>query len=148
MKMPPEYIEAQKNMQPGVISSVGFLGNDERDLMEIITTDEQEMIALGLDFQKVAEWLKKMMKEAEKGLGEPVVLDKLEVQIFEARGFLPCPFKDGIFRKKTMYIKRLDKNLTLQVSELSIHLLEKHHFLQGKGSPFRIEPKILKELIE
>ncbi len=148
MKMPPEYIEAQKNMQPGVISSVGFLGNDDRDLMEIITTDEQEMSGLGLDFQKVAEWLKNLMKEAEKGLGEPVVIGDLEVQLFEARGFLPCPFKDGIFRKKTMYIKRVDKGLTLQVSELSIHLLEKHRFLQGRGSPFRIEPKVLKEIME
>ncbi len=148
MKMTPQYIEAQRNMQPGVISLVGFLGNDARNLLEIITADEREMAALGLDFQEVAEWLKKMMQEAEKGLGEPVVFDKWEVQLFEARGFIPCPFKDGIFQKRTMQVKRLNKELTPSVSELSIHLLEKHHFLQGKGSPFRIEPRVLKELME
>ncbi len=148
MKMPPEYMEAQQNMKPGVISSVGFLGDDDRNLLDIITNDEQVMASLGLDFQKVADWLKGMMNEAVKGLGEPVTLDKWQIQLFEARGFLPCPFKDGIFRKRTMLIKRIDKEISLMVSDLSIHLLEKHHFLQGRGSPFRIEPMVLKELME
>lgn len=149
MKMSPDYIEAQKNMKPGVISSVGFLGDDTRDLVQIIEDDERVMNQLGLDFEEIAQWLKKLFDMAIKGLGETVLVDdKWEVTIYEARGFIPCPFKDGIFRKRIIHVKNIKNEMKIDVSELSVHLLEKHHFLQGKGSPFRIEPYVLKEILE
>ncbi|WP_041083015.1 hypothetical protein [Thermotoga profunda] len=149
MKMSPEYVEAQKNMKPGVISSVGFLGDDTRNLVQIIEEDERIMSQLGLDFEKVAAWMKKMMSKAIKGLGETVLIDdKWEATIYEARGFIPCPFKDGIFRKRLVHVRNTVNNAQIDFSELSIHLLEKHHFLQGKGSPFRIEPHVLKQVLE
>jgi len=148
MKMPPEYIEAQKNMQPGVISSMGFLGEDSRNLADIIQTDENLMARFNLSFEEVSRWMKEMMNEALKGLGESVIVrNKWEVQLYEVRGFIPCPFKDGIFRKRVVVIKKIGSNLQLTLSDLSIHLFEKHHFLQGRGSFFRIEPQILKELL-
>ncbi len=147
--MSPEYVEAQKNMKPGVISSVGFLGDDTRNLVQIIEEDERIMSQLGLDFEKVAAWMKKMMSKAIKGLGETVLIDdKWEATIYEARGFIPCPFKDGIFRKRLVHVRNTVNNAQIDFSELSIHLLEKHHFLQGKGSPFRIEPHVLKQVLE
>ncbi|MFN4189445.1 MAG: hypothetical protein ACK4E2_00415 [Pseudothermotoga sp.] len=149
MKMSAEYIEAQKNMQPGVISSVGFLGDDKRDLVQIIDEDEQIMSQLGLDFEKVAMWMKKLLDLAVKGLGENVLVDdKWEVNVYEARGFIPCPFKDGIFRKRVIRVKNTHNKTQIDLSELSIHLFEKHHFLQGKGSPFRIDPYVLKKVLE
>lgn len=149
MKMSPEYIEAQKNMKPGVISSVGFLGDDTRDLVQIIEDDEQTMNQLGLDFEKVAAWLKKLFSEAISGLGESILIDnKWEVTIYEARGFIPCPFRDGIFRKRIIHVKNIKNGEKIDVSELSAHLFEKHHFLQGRGSPFRIEPHVLKKVLE
>lgn len=148
MKMSPEYIQAQKNMQPGVISSVGFLGEDKRDLVQIIEEDEQMMNQLGLDFEKVALWMKKLLDAAIKGLGETVLVDDTwEVSIYEARGFIPCPFKDGIFRKRLIHVKNVKNGAEINLSELSIHLFEKHHFLQGKGSVFRIEPSVLKQVL-
>lgn len=147
--MSPEYVEAQKNMKPGVISSVGFLGDDTRNLVQIIEEDERIMNQLGLDFEKVAAWMKKMMNMAVKGLGEAVLIDnKWEATIYEARGFIPCPFKDGIFRKRLVHVRNTVNNAQIDFSELSIHLFEKHHFLQGKGSPFRIEPHVLKQVLE
>jgi hypothetical protein len=66
----------------------------------------------------------------------------------EARGHLPCPFEDGIFRKVNLRIKNLDNKEELLITELSLHLIEKHHFFQGKGSAFRVEPEKLKKVLE
>lgn len=145
MKKTPEIIEAEKNMSPGVITAEGFLGNDDLSLSEIITRDECEMRALRLDFDKVADILEHLMEEGEKGLGEPItVQDRWLVQVLEAKGSLPCPFKhEGLFKKTAAEITCLKSKETLLVTELSLHLFRRHHFLQGKGSPFRLEPSKL-----
>ena len=101
MKKTPEMILAEKNMAPGVITAEGFLGDDELSLSEIITRDECEMRALKLDFNKVADILEHLIREGEKGLGEPITVDdRWLVQILEAKGSLPCPFgHQGLYRK-------------------------------------------------
>ena len=100
MKMSPEYTKAQANMQPGVIASDGFLGDDKRPIIEIIADDEAEMKRAGLEFDGIIALMRHMLNESRKGLGEPVTVDgKWIAQAFEARGFLASPFEDGIFRK-------------------------------------------------
>ncbi|MBO8160074.1 MAG: hypothetical protein H0Z24_00435 [Thermosipho sp. (in: Bacteria)] len=149
MKMTPEMIRAQENMKPGVITAEGFLGHDDRNIIDIIIADEIEMEKLGLHFSEVAERMKEILKFGEKGLGELVSYEHFLIKVDEARGFLPCPFQDGVYRKKVVYVKNNANNENLMFSVLSIHLIEKHHFLQGKGSKFRLEPfKIKKVLFE
>jgi hypothetical protein len=75
MKMSPEYTKAQQNMQPGVITSDGFLGNDTRNIVEIIEADEEEFSRLGLDFDEVVSLLRKLLEEGRRGLGEPVTIE-------------------------------------------------------------------------
>ncbi|HPX97077.1 MAG TPA: hypothetical protein PLO74_02920, partial [Thermotogota bacterium] len=41
MKMTPEMVRAQERMAPGVITAQGFLGNDPRNVAEIIAEDER-----------------------------------------------------------------------------------------------------------
>jgi hypothetical protein len=36
----------------------------------------------------------------------------------------------------------------LVYSELSIHLLKAHHFCQGRGSAFRLEPELLAKFLK
>uniref|UniRef100_A0A7C5VK56 Uncharacterized protein n=1 Tax=Fervidobacterium thailandense TaxID=1008305 RepID=A0A7C5VK56_9BACT len=147
MKMTPKYIKAQENMKPGKITADGFLGNDDRNLVDIITTDEEEFSLLGMDFIEVAKLMRKLMKEGLKGLGQPIIYDKWEIKVDEARGHLPCPFQDGIFRKCVATVKNLKNGKEIVYSELSLHLLAAHHFLQGKGSKFRLEPTLIKEVL-
>jgi len=148
MKVSPDYKRATQNMLPGVITADGFLGDDTRPLPDIILADEQAMQALGLFFSEAADRMKKLLAEGRKGLGEPITFEhRWVIRVDEARGRLPCPFQDGIFRKVNAEIENLDNKLSLIYSELSIHLLEVHHFLQGKGSPFRIEPEMLKKVL-
>ncbi|WP_320048068.1 hypothetical protein [uncultured Ilyobacter sp.] len=148
MKMTPYMIKAQSNMLPGKIAAEGFLGDEKLNLNEIITRDEGEMIRLGMKFQTVADLLRGFMLKGGHALGEPVTIEnKWIVQTIEARGNLPCPFEDGIFEKVTVQLKLISSEETIAYTDLSLHLLEKHHFLQGKGSPFRIEPMKLKRIL-
>ncbi len=145
MKMSPEYAKAQANMQPGVITSDGFLGNDRRPIVEIIAEDESKMEQLNVDFPEAVERMRHLMEEGRKGLGEPVTVDgKWIVQIFEARGFLASPFEDGIYRKVNAQVSKSEggreSDDKIMFSELSLHLMEKYHFLQGAGSTFRLDP--------
>ena len=149
MKMSPEYVSAQANMVPGEITADGFLGNDRRPLVDIIEADEEIVRSLGIDFKRLARRMSYLMREGRKGLGEnTTVSDRWLVRVDEARGFLPCPFEDGIFRKITATVTHKKTNSTLSFSELSVHLAEKHHFLEGRGSSFRLEPQELKEILE
>ena len=149
MKMSPEYTKAQENMQPGVITSDGFLGDDTRNIVDIIEADEEEFARLGMDFDHVVATLRNLMEAGRKGLGEPVTIDeRWIVTTSEARGHLASPFEDGIFRKVNALIRNTAGERELLVSDLSLHLIEKNHFLQGKGAPFRIEPETIKQVLE
>ena len=145
MKMSPEYIHAQANMAPGEITAEGFLGTDQRLLADIIEADEEAMGSVNINFQQLGRRMQYLLNEGRKGLGDERTVDQWLVQVSEARGFLPCPFEDGIFRKLTATVTR--QGVSLIYSDLSIHLAEKHHFLQGKGSPFRLEPQTIKDIL-
>lgn len=149
MKLTPNMRKAQENMAPGVITADGFLGEDKRPLQDIIVESEELMRHQGLDIDNVVQMLKDLMEEGRNGLGEPITVDgKWIVQTTEARGHLACPFEDGIERKITTTIRNIEKGESLMVSALSLHLLKKHHFLEGKGAPFRLEPAMIKSVLE
>lgn len=153
MKMSPRYTKAQQNMQPGVITSDGFFGDDHRNLVDIIEADEEKFSQLGLDFDDVAQRLRRLLEEGRKGLGEPVTVEgNWIVTTSEARGHLASPFEDGIFRKVNARIEHAPggkpSGEQLLVSDLSLHLLEAHHFLEGHGAPFRLEPETIKRVLE
>lgn len=148
MKMTPELKKAKENMEPGKITSSGFLGEDTREIVDIIEKDEEIFKNIDLDIDEVCEKLQYYLEEGKKGLGEPITVDgKYTVKIDEARGFLPCPFEDGIFRKINATLINNENNEKIIYSELSLHLLKKHHFCQGYGSEFRIDPLIIKKIL-
>lgn len=149
MKMSPLFKKAFVNMQPGKIIKEGFLGDDSRTPADIISEDEKQVKSLNMDFEIIAGKLKYFLNRGLKGLGEPVTVDeKWLVRVDEARGRLPCPFEDKILYKNTVYVKNIVKNLDFYYSELSIHLIESHHFFQGRGSSFRLEPSAIKQIFE
>ena len=155
MKMTPEFARAQANMEPGVITADGFLGDDRRPIVDIVSDDEAHMERLHLGFDEVAGLMYHLLEEGRKGLGEPVTVDRWIVQVYEARGHLASPFEDGIFRKVNAQVTlaagdtmlAADDRPTLFFSALSLHLLEKYHFLQGHGSSFRLEPEQIKRVL-
>ncbi|MEM5947661.1 hypothetical protein WKV44_03795 [Spirochaetia bacterium 38H-sp] len=148
MKNNPLYKKAYANMQPGVITADGFLGDDTRSLADIIEADEEAFAALGLEFEEVAQKLRQLQTEGLRGLGEPVTVEgKWLVRVDDARGRLPSPFEDGIFRKVNTEVLNKKNNTRIVFTDLSLHLMEKYHFLEGKGSPFRLEPADIKAVL-
>ena len=153
MKQTEDLKKAQANMAAGVIAVEGFLGYDQRNVAEIIQHDEEEMRRLNLDWDLVAKKLHELLKKGSDGLGEPTTVDKTWlVRVDETRGTLPSPFEDGIFHKVNCEVRRLDAQgkpvgKLLLYNELSLHLFEKHHFLQGRGSHFRLEPADIKTVL-
>jgi hypothetical protein len=148
MKDTIQHKQAQERMRPGAITAQGFLGQDGRAVAEIVEADEAEFRALGLEFEEVASALEALRDEAEKGLGEPVAArGGWEVQTGDVRGKLPCPFGDGIHHKNSVSARHAGSQEFITFSDLSIHLLRAHHFCQGRGSPYRLEPEALARLL-
>jgi len=148
MKMTPELKKASENMAPGIITAEGFLGSDPRSLSTIIDEDAQLLSRLGLEPVEVADKLRYFMEEGRRGLGEPVTVDNdWLVKTDEARGFLACPWEDGIFRKVNVTVEKKNSGEKLFYTDLSVHLLEIHGFLEGRGAPFRMNPESIKKIL-
>lgn len=149
MKMTPELIAAQANMAPGVITAEGFLGTDKRNISTIIDEDAQNMRRLDLDVALVIEKLRYFMLQGRGGLGEPITVDDdWIVKTDEARGHLACPWEDSIARKINVTVERKDTGEKLFYTDLSIHLLEAHGFLEGRGSTFRLNLESVKHVLK
>lgn len=148
MKMTPAMKKAEENMQAGVIIAEGFLGDEKKSIKDMMVRDGAEMSRAGLSFDDVSERLTYFIEEGRKGLGEPVTVDdKWLIRVVDPRGHLPCPFEDGIFRKISAEIELKSSGEKLIVTDLSIHLLKEHHFIEGVGSRFRLDPELVKRVL-
>jgi|GEM_PF-99113 len=148
------YRRAVDNMAPGVLTVEGFFSETHsRSLALVLSQDASAFRTLGLNWDRVASRLDELLHKGAEGLGNAMTVDdEFLVQVAETRGSFPCPWEDGMFRKRSATIQRLDasKKLVgpqLLVSDLSIHLIKEHHFLQGPGTTFRLEPKDLREVL-
>lgn len=148
MKLSAKDIHAYERMKAGIITANGFLGTDTRGLAEILQKDGEAMEQLGLTFENAAAALDALKEAGAKGLGEPTELeDGIVVQTGDARGVLPCPWDDGVFHKNSVVAVNPANGGRLVYSDLSIHLLREHHFCQGKGSEFRLDPAEMAKFI-
>lgn len=126
-----------------------FLGSDRRRLAEILDDDHESVHALGLTNEQIASRLEEITHIAKKNLGDHFTLeDRYEVRAEEHRGMIPCPWghPQGLFFKSYVELRDKKRGETLIWSDLSIHLIRAHGFFQGKGSPFRLEPRVLKQV--
>jgi hypothetical protein len=139
---------ARERMAPGMITALGFLGEDGRGIADIVAADEEEFARLGLTFDTVVAELGRLRDEGSRGLGEALTVDgKWIVMAGDARGVLPCPWNDGVFHKNGIAVRRIDTGESLIYSDLSLHLLQTHHFCQGRAFPFRLEPSAIARVI-
>jgi len=150
VKQSPELDRIQQNMRPLCLCQQGFLGNDPRKLIEILTEDQGTVNSLGLSHAIIAERLKAITEKARGGWGDPVVVEeKFEVEVHEARGRMPCPWgHPGLYPKTHIRLKKIGTGENLVWSDLAIHLIEEHGFYQGRGSPYRLDPLKVKLILE
>ncbi|NCU25496.1 hypothetical protein EOM86_02110 [Candidatus Nomurabacteria bacterium] len=149
MKQDPDMVKIQNNMQPGSLSAEGFLGDDDRNLTDIINEDDQIVKRHGSSHQEIASRLREMTGAAATGLGRPVSFsDDYIVSSEDHRGRIPCPFRDRFYADKRNTIaenRRTGKRLLW--TDLNIHMIEVHGFYEGRGSSFRLEPAELVDFL-
>lgn len=141
---------AENNMRPCGGLSHSYLGNDQRKLSRILADDQLTVNSLGLSHEVIATKLQEITERARQGWGDPVNLDDIfEVEFHEARGVISCPWgHPGLYRKSHIKLKHIDSGLIIVWSDLGIHFIEQHGFYQGRGSPYRLEPKQLKKILQ
>ncbi len=150
MKQTVQMRMIQEKMKPGVITRDGFLGAEKRNLIDILVEDDETVKRINLTHQTIANRMIELRDAGMQGLGDFISIEPhFEVRVDSVRGKLPCPFGDpGIFPKTNITVRNLSKNREIIYTDLNIHLIYSHGFYEGKGSPFRLNPKDLVEILE
>jgi hypothetical protein len=107
------------------------------------------MERLGLSAGEIADRLQFFLDEGKKGLEAPVVSGAFTVHVEWHKGSLPCPFGETGLHPKIM--ARLCSNQTgrcIRFSQMNIHLIRRHGFFEGIGSPLRLDPEELAAFLE
>lgn len=150
MKQTPRMDQIQEQMRPGIITLVGFLGNDDRNLIDILESDDATVKRLGYTHQSIARRMRELRNKAVDGLGNFVdIPPHFKVRVDTVRGKLPCPFGDpGIHQKAVTVVKNTELNKEVTYTDLNIHMIEAHGFYQGRDSLYRQNPEELVEVLE
>ncbi len=150
MKQTEQMKEIQARMKPGVITLDGFLGADDRNLIDILEDDDAEVKRLNLTHEKIAARMLELREAGKKGLGDIIgVPPHYEVSVDIARGKLPCPFGHrGLIRKAIILVRNIVKDREITFTDMNIHMIAEHGFYQGKGSSFRTEISDLVDILD
>ncbi len=145
MKQTPHEDKVTSKMQPGIITLNGFLGTDTRHYHTIVAEDEKTLASLDKTPEELAERLEYFTKSSFDSFMGPILIDDIyEVETEVTRGKLPCPFSHaGIYRKTVTTLVNKTNNLSVRWTSLNIHLIKEHHFFEGLGSTFRLDPDFL-----
>ncbi len=143
MKQSPGDRELHARLGPSKFSGEGFLGTDTRMVDEIIAADGRTLEYFGVDRESIAQALEKAYQQAREGLGAEVeIMPGVTAKFYESMGRIPSPFRgDGVFEKGEAVITDASSNDQIVITRLSVHLIKKYGFFQGRGSRFRIDPE-------
>jgi len=150
MKQTVQMREIQEKMKPGVITRDGFLGTDSRNLIDILTADDDKVKRLNLTHTQIAQRMRELRDAGKKGLGNFVrVAPHFEIRVDMVRGKLACPFgHPGLIQKTNVQVRNLESNRDITFTDMHIHMVGDHGFYEGKGSPFRLEVRDLIDILE
>lgn len=149
MKESPQSKKLDEMLRSSKLAAGGFMGNDSRNVSEIIDNDLAIVSQSDLTKEQLAARMHEITNKAISLLGNWAEIDdNLLAKVDEAKGSLVCPWPhSGRFAKRVTYVKSIETGETIQWSDLNIHFIEEHGFFEGKGSDFRIEPKELIKII-
>lgn len=150
MKQTPEFDKIQQQMKKGVITLDGFLGEDTRNLADIIASDMLTVRKCNTTCLDIAKRMIYFKDAGLSGLGEFISVDEyFDVKVDSVRGLLPSPFGGkGMYGKINTTVVNKKLNKTVVYTDLHIHFIADHCFFEGKGSAFRLEPEELITILE
>jgi hypothetical protein len=144
MKKNPVEKLIRERLQPGALSSEGFLGHDDRAIADIIAADVAEIEAAGLTVELVGDFLELIHQETDRNWeGEvPMFGGKITAHSIEVMGQISCPFECPVHCHKAVVEVHADGRC-IKFTPLDAHMIRAHGFFEGKGSAYRIEPSDL-----
>jgi hypothetical protein len=150
MKLTPSEERIVERMAPGVLCAEGFLGADGRSLGDILAADGRTVESLGLTHERIAAGLDEVMQASLAGFGNPVpVGEGLSAVASDAMGPIACPWGGcGVFAKGEIELTDTNSGKSVRLTPLSVHLIRRHGFYQGKGARYRLEPDELAGMMD
>ena len=145
--------DLEKDMRPGALSRLGFMGKDE-SLLEILTMDNRFVVEMKkLTHQDLARPLAIVGAVAAKhGLEKPYDFlyhgQRLRATAVKFRAHVDSPFDDGAKTNIAVTITNEDNGKKIAYSLLVPHLIERYGFYEGKGTPYRLEPQAILDVFE
>jgi hypothetical protein len=146
--------QLEKDMRPGAAGDVGsqkgFLGKDEK-LLDVLAEDNRYVVdELGLTHQELAKHLHALGEIGSRLKGEEFLYHgrrfRVEVRFF--KGFQFSPFHDDTKTSREAVVENLDNRKKIDFSLLVPHMIERYGFYEGKGTPYRIDPRAALEVID
>lgn len=139
----------EKDMRPGESSTKGFLGKDE-NLLDILAMDNDFVLdKLGLTHQELSRHLLLLAAIAEKGNKEIVYHGQgFKLKFVAFRGVVLSPFEDGTKTNKEVEITNVKTGKTVKYSVLVPVMMERYGFYEGKGTPYRVDPRQIVETLD
>ena len=145
-------------MQPGALSVKGFLAPGE-DLDEVIARDAAALGREKISYDTLADRLEKLILAGQSKPGRKISSGDFSVITIKYAGFQQCPWTEdlhhGTCRKGSgaahasidWRIRNDRTHREMQGPGLIIHLIRDHHFFEGPGSPWRVDPLDLAHLL-
>jgi len=150
MKPTPAEAKIAERMAAGVLCRQGFLLGDGRNLRDVLDADGAAVEKLHLTHGAIASRLEEVLAAAIAALGVEVQIAGIGPARFgEAMGRIPCPWGGcGLFAKGEVELTDAAGGRIIRFTPLSVHMIARHGFYQGRRSRYRLEPGRLAKLFD
>jgi len=145
--------DLEADMRPGGLSTKGFLGKDEH-LLDVLAADNETVVKeLGLSHQELARHLHLLGAVAAQHAATMPADVTYHGKTFRLRATLfrrhvKSPFEDGTKTNGEATIENLATGKKMSYSRVVPHLIERYGFYEGKGTPYRVEPRTVVEVLD
>jgi fido (protein-threonine AMPylation protein) len=155
-----ELREAEFRCYPGHCSDTGFLEHNQH-LKKCYEKDNQVLASAGISHREVAERLSQIFKKYNneiKNLYKGNVTIKLDFGEYEVShsiepGSQFCPFSRFEYHimcaanSVDYYVRKKGEQTVYQISSLIYHMILIHHFFEGEGCKYRLDPETAIKLL-
>jgi hypothetical protein len=148
------------------VSSMGFLGTDT--LREVSVYDKAELAKINITYKQIADKLTSLicrlirLHNLDKDQSTHVThkrfsLENKFILVMSSyyRGLQSCPFQehreeycDNSFSCYNFVLTNIRQNRSINFGGLLPHLLGEHEFAEGRGAPYRLDPKDAAQVLE
>jgi hypothetical protein len=142
--------DLEKDMRPGAYATKGFLGGEER-LVDLLAEDNRYVVdELGLTHQELGKHLRALGEISGKAGGKEFRYHgrRFKGSVRLSRWHQASPFRDGTITNGLAIVDNLDNEKRIEYSLLMPDLIERYGFYEGKGTPYRLEPKKILEVLD